>query len=273
MSENYPKYEELQHILAMAESIARETGEIVREHFARGTTATAKDDRGDIQTEADRAAESFIKIQITRQFPDHAMISEEGTALTGTSDYQWIVDPLDGTYRFWHRLPEFGVSLGVTYRGQPVVGVIWLTQGFSGQEEMYSATRGYGAYCNGSPVRVSTINRLDRALLGYDYGHDAIEREKLPLLRMITPHVQYVLMGACATYALCALASGRTEGYAHRTLAAWDFAAALVIIEEAGGKVTDLAGHPVDLHAGSTRTYEFLASNGALHDQLLKLVK
>src|SRR5208282_5587395 len=240
--------------------MAREAGRLLMEHFCRRVKIEYKGDV-DLVTVADRKSEALILERIRKQFPTHDVMGEEGTRIETGSDYKWYVDPLDGTTNFAHGYPVFCVSLGVEFRGQRIAGVIYDPT----RDEMFAAELGGGARLNGAAIHVSATANLGECLVGT--GFPSHKRHKSPNIyfyHQITLRTHGVRRAGSAALDLCNVASGRFDGFWEFNLNPWDTAAGVLIVEEAGGKVTRFDGSPFRLDSSET-----LASNGLVHDALV----
>lgn len=253
-------------MIDLAIRAAREAGAILQEFATRGFQIENKG-RINLVTEADLASERHIKELISAQYPFHRILAEESGASAHDSlgEYTWIIDPLDGTTNFSHGFPCYAVSIGVEYKGQSVVGVIYDPS----RDELFAAERGAGATCNGELIRVSDIESLERALVVSGFPYDVRERmeEYLPAWREFLNHAQGVRRLGAAAIDMACVASGRMDGFWEHGLNAWDMAAGWVIIEEAGGRVTKLDGSAFDNHSSS-----LLCTNGLIHDEMLAVL-
>jgi myo-inositol-1(or 4)-monophosphatase len=255
-------------MLDLAIRAAREAGAILQEYAARGFQITNKG-RINLVTEADLASERHIKELISSQFPTHRILAEESgvSAQVETSDdYCWIIDPLDGTTNFSHGFPCYAVSIGIEHQGVMVAGVIYDPT----RNEMFAAEHGAGATLNGERIRVSDIDHLERALLVTGFPYDVRERMDvyMPAWRKFLEKAQGVRRLGAAAIDMCAIASGRMDGFWELGLNAWDTAAGWVIIEEAGGLVTKMDGSPFDNYSAS-----LLCTNGKIHKEMLTVLE
>lgn len=261
---------------AVAEELARGAGRVLLEHFGRPLEIGYKGEQ-DLVTPADRASEAYVVEEIHRRFPDHALLAEEGTEEARPGRYRWLVDPLDGTTNFAHGYPFFAVSVALEEaepgreahagrRGPIVAGSIFDPL----REECWTAARGRGAFLDGRPARVSGIDRLERALLATGFPYDLKQRpqESLRYFEAFLPRSQAVRRDGSAALNLCYLACGRFDAFWEIKLHAWDTAAGSLIVEEAGGRVTDFAGKPFDPFGA-----ECAASNGLLHAEVLSVLQ
>ena len=250
-------------ILETAIQAAREAGRVLVERLTDEREVRVKGLR-DIVTDADMAAEQAVIQTIHARFPDHALLSEEGNNSSGDAPYTWIVDPLDGTTNYSRRLPIFSVSVGLLHEGQPAAGVVYDPL----RDHLFAAERGRGATLNGKPLRVSAFDRVDHAMIGLDWAHTHQERgETVACLTRIAPACGTVRGLGSAALALCYVAAGWLDAYFNVGLKPWDVAAGALLIEEAGGRVTDLRGGAWQLWEGRV-----LGSNGHIHQALLELM-
>jgi myo-inositol-1(or 4)-monophosphatase len=243
-------------------SAARKAGEVLRAGFGAEHAITYKGEV-DLLTEVDEEAERVIREELLGTFPTYGMLAEEGGRLAGEEDTRWIVDPLDGTTNYAHGLPIFCVSIALERAGEVVLGVVHNPMG----EETFVAERGRGATLNGDPIRVSGTDELIKALIVTGFPYDRAEMpEALELFGRLAASTRGMRRLGSAALDLCYVASGRLDGYYERGIWPWDLAAGSVILEEAGGKLTNYRGGELDL-AGR----EIVASNGRLHPAITKL--
>ncbi len=254
-----------------AAEIAREAGARLREFYAQGVETEYKGDV-DIVTVADRTVEKLIRARLGEAFPDHGVYGEEGTRERMDGEFRWYVDPLDGTTNFAHGFPQFCVSMGLEHRaaglkagedGTLVAGVIYDPL----RDELFTAERGQGARLNGKTVRVSRTRELAEALLAT--GFPSRKRHASPNIHFyqeFTLRSHGVRRAGSAALDLAYVACGRMDAFWEFNLNPWDTAAGILLIEEAGGKVTDFAGGRFQL-----KSEEILATNGLIHEELLGL--
>lgn len=251
--------------LELARQVASEAGEILLERFGKIGAVTHKG-AVDLVTEADLAAEAHILARLGEAFPQDAILAEEGGE-GGLADAElcWMVDPLDGTNNYVHRLDQFAVSLGLARRGRPVAGVIHAPA----KRTTYHGGEGLGAWCNGQPMRVSETRQLGETLLatGFPYDRRTRAHELLVQLKRGVERSRGVRRMGSAALDLAAVACGSFGGYWEVRLKPWDMAAGVALVREAGGRVTTCGGAPFDVF-GPT----ILASNGHLHQELVSMV-
>jgi len=248
-------------MLEFATTLAKQTGDYIRSRSAHAVTIEHKG-RIDLVTEVDKAAQERIVSAIEQRFPDHGILAEEDYRKDGGSGYAWIIDPLDGTTNFVHRLPVYAVSLALYREAKPLVGVCY--NPVSG--ELFAAEAGQGATRNGAPIRVSTTTEIVNALVatGFPYRSQNLDKIAERFFRVITQAQGVRRLGAAALD-LCYVACGIFDVFWEEGLAPWDMAAGSLILTEAGGRITNLDGTPFDLKRGTV-----VASNSLLHDEILR---
>jgi myo-inositol-1(or 4)-monophosphatase len=259
---------DLQAALNLAVQAAHEAGRIQQQHVGKTHTISTKSSFSDLVTEVDGLCEAAIRGLIAQTFPDHAVLGEEeGEQGQQGAQYRWVVDPLDGTVNYAHGFPFYCVSVALEQRGiggtQRLLGVVYDAT----RDELFTATRGGGAFLNGQPIQVSGTPTLKTpALLSTGFPYDPGDRRNLGLLgRLLALGVPVRRPGAAALD-LCYVACGRLDGYWEMGLKPWDSAAGALIILEAGGQVSGRHGEPHD--DGPV----IVASNGQLHDELLAVL-
>ena len=254
--------EGLSNELEAAETAAKEAGEVLLGAFGWQHSVRYKGEV-DIVTEVDEQAERMIKEILLGAFPDYGMLAEESAKVLGQKDARWIVDPLDGTTNYAHRLPIFCVSIALQRSGEVILGVVHDPI----REETFVAQRGGGATLNDEPIRVSDTDEPIRALIATGFPHDRTEMPKaLDLFGRFAAITRGMRRLGSTALDLCYVSSGRLDGYYERGIWAWDIAAGSLILEEAGGKVTNYRGGELDLGAR-----EIVASNGVLHQAMTEL--
>ena len=246
----------------VALSAARRAGEVLRAGFGTEHVITYKGEV-DLVTEIDEEAERVIREELLGTFPSYGMLAEEGGELAGEKNARWIVDPLDGTTNYAHGLPIFCVSIGLERAGEVVLGAVHDPM----REEIYVAERGGGATLNGEPIKVSDTEELIQALIATGFPYDRAEMpEALELFGRFAATTRGMRRLGSAALDLCYVASGRLDGYYERGIWPWDLAAGSLILEEAGGKLTNYRGDVLDLDGR-----EIVASNGRLHSAMTRL--
>jgi myo-inositol-1(or 4)-monophosphatase len=253
-------------LLNFAIQTARDAGAILSDRLGRALQVSNKGDI-DLVTEADLASEKLIIERIKSHYPRHAILAEESGSTAGVevvpgkSEWQWIIDPLDGTTNYAHGYPCFCVSIALERDGAIEVGVIYDPT----RDEMFSAERGQGATLNGRRVRVSTVDELNSAMLCTGFPYDVRERPNFAReFANFTMAAQAVRRDGSAAIDLAYVACGRFDGFWEDGLRAWDVASGVLLIAEAGGRVSDFTGGALDVF-----TPKVLASNGLVHDAMM----
>lgn len=243
--------------LEIAKAAAVKAGTILRERITGGREVAYK---GEINlvTEMDRLSEKMVVDAILNVYPDHGILAEEETNIENGSGFLWIIDPLDGTTNYAHGYPSFSVSIGLERSGDVVVGVVYDPM----MDELFSAIRGQGAFLNGKPIAVSKNDILIRSLLatGFPYDRAVSKENNLNYFNALIMASQEIRRSGSASLDLCAVAAGRLDGYWELKLHPRDVAAGSLIVQEAGGTVSDLSGTRF-----SIRDKELVASNGRIH--------
>ncbi|MBI4298026.1 MAG: inositol monophosphatase [Chloroflexi bacterium] len=250
--------------LEVAQEVARQAGRVILRRFP-GRKQISHKGRANLVTDTDMQAEKTILSLLRRHFPSHAILSEETGQAAEGSEYQWVVDPLDGTRNFAWGIPFFATCLALARGNEVVLGVVYDPV----RRELFWAERGKGAAVNGKPMALSSRASLDQAVLGTDSGYDDDKAKRaFQLVTDLWPGVQAVRLMGSAALGLTYVACGRLDLYFHHTLQPWDLAASLLMIEEAGGKVTQKDGSPA-----SYRSPGIIAANPALHAAFLERVR
>src|SRR5579862_4830653 len=259
-----PANTSIESFLPAMSAIAREAGALLLPYFHQGLKIEYKGD-ADLVTAADRASEALIRERITKLFPSHDVLGEEQGLNDQGSDYRWYVDPLDGTTNFAHGYPVFCVSMALEHRqdteAKRIAGVVYDPT----RDELFSAEIGKGAHLNGKPIHVSKAATLKECLLATGFpSHKRHKNPNIHFYHQITLRTHGVRRAGSAALDLCNVASGRFDGFWEFNLNPWDTAAGVLIVQEAGGKVTDFSGGEFDIASRET-----LASNGLIHDALM----
>jgi myo-inositol-1(or 4)-monophosphatase len=251
--------------LTTAIEAAKAGGSIVERYHREGIVMRSKD-AANLVSDADVEAEHAIVAVLRRAYPTHEILGEESHTGDASAEHVWVVDPLDGTNNFAHRIPHFAVSIAYYRAGEAQCGVIFNPA----RDDWHLAVRGQGATHNGKPVRVSEADRLDEVLVGVGFYYDrgAMMEATLDAIRDLKRRMIHgIRRFGTASLDLSMLGLGMYGGYFEYELSPWDFAAGRLFVEEAGGKVTTATGAPLPLGKSS-----ILASNGRLHDALLEIV-
>jgi len=224
-----------------------------------------KEGINNLVTEVDHASEKAIMDVIKKHYPDHYILSEEAGEIVQDSQYKWIIDPIDGTVNFAHRIPICCVSIGLEYEGKMILGAIYNPY----IEEFFVAERGQGATLNDRPISVSKKERVENACLVTGFPYTYLDHPNGPLevfSRFIRRGIPVRRLGSAAID-LAWVAAGRFDGFYEHKLQAWDSAAGFLMVEEAGGTVTDLTGGPYSPYQPG-----IIASNGLIHEELVREV-
>lgn len=257
------KKPDLQTYLDFTIQIAQKAGELLMSYQTKKLKISYKEhDKKNLVTEADKASENLIVKAIKKNFPNHCVLSEEGGDCgLKPSPYRWIIDPIDGTTNFAHSFPFFAISIGLEIEGELSVGVIYAPM----LKELFSAAKGEGAFLNGKKINVSTTPSIDKALLTTGFNSDRIT-SNIPIFQKILPEVRGIRRAGSAAMDLAYIAAGRLDGYWELALYPWDIAAGILLIQEAGGKVTSIDGGKMVFHEG--KTINMLATNKKIHREL-----
>lgn len=246
--------------LETAIDLARAAGDVLNHYSARDKAVEFKG-HANLVTIADKKSEELIIGGILSRYPSHSILAEESGATQPGAAVQWVIDPLDGTTNYAHGYPVYCVSIGVEEHGEVVCGVVYDPV----RDELFSAARGAGAWCNGERIHVSDVQPLSHALLitGFPYNFRERVDTVMHQFRQFMVESQAVRRGGAAALDLCYLAAGRVDGFWELYLQPWDTAAGRIILEEAGGRVTNFKGGPFSIYMN-----EILASNGQIHDEM-----
>jgi myo-inositol-1(or 4)-monophosphatase len=252
--------------LKTAERAARAAGRIHKKYYGRVLNIQYKGKNSlNLVTQVDRLAEKKVLSILKKKFPGHDLLGEESGRLSDHSRYTWVVDPLDGTTNFAHSYPFFCVSIALLFNGKPIVGVIYDAL----RGECFTAEKGRGAFLNGRRMKVSRIGALEKSLVCTGFAYAVRETHyNLDNFKNFVMTTQGVRRDGSAAMNLAYVAAGRFEGFWERGIEAWDMAAGVLLVREAGGRVTDITGGPYDLQAKNA-----LASNGKLHEKMLRILK
>lgn len=255
----------MREFLDVAVKAAREAGS-----FLLGTRNSSlvieKKGMVDLVTDADRKSEKLIRDIIKVEFPNHRFIAEEGTSARGDSEYKWLVDPLDGTTNYAHGFPIWCVSIGLLKGNDIIAGCVYNPS----LDECFTAEAGSGAFVNGQRIRVSQTANLDDCLLatGFPYDIRTSPDDNLKEFTAFYKKAQAVRRAGAAALDLAYVACGRLDGFWEFKLSPWDIAAGILLVKEAGGKVTSYSGDAYDVHKG-----QILASNELIHNDMVRILK
>tara|TARA_Y100000310_G_scaffold70474_1_gene66150 strand:- start:9375 stop:10127 length:753 start_codon:yes stop_codon:yes gene_type:complete len=248
---------------SLAIKAAKGAGKILMKNFGKVKSVRVKDQESYV-TNVDLESEKFIISTIREKYPDHDIVSEESGRLNKKSDYRWYIDPLDGTHNYIHKLPMFGVSIGLEYKGKIILGVIFLPY----FNELYVAEKGKGAFLNGKKIKVSNKKMLKKSFIITDLVLRYLPEKKIDMLNKLKGSVYDIRVLGSAVYGYTSVAKGNADAYITIYTYPWDVAAGALIVEEASGKVTDFKGNGWDANTG-----KFISSNKKIHDQLVKVLR
>jgi myo-inositol-1(or 4)-monophosphatase len=246
--------------------IAREAGGIIKEAFRTNFSVEFKTNETNLVTEVDTKSEQMIIDFISKKYPDHGILAEESGGDYKNNEYVWIVDPLDGTTNFAHGLPIFSVSIGIKMNGKIICGVVYDIM----QDLLYQAESGSGAFCNNRKLKVSANENLHHSVLvtGFPYDISDNPYNAIELFSVFLKKSRAVRRLGSAAIDMCYVADGVFDGFWEVKLNPWDVCAGSLIVEEAGGLVTDFLGKPRDLFCK-----EILATNGKVHSNMTAIIK
>jgi myo-inositol-1(or 4)-monophosphatase len=252
-----------QHLRAAREA-ALEAGRMLRSGMDEGREISFKG-AVDLVTNFDRRAQDLIYERLSATFPDHGFLAEEGLNRREKSEFRWVFDPLDGTTNFAHRFPIFTVSIALQHQGGIVLGVVYDPM----RDEIFQAIKGEGARLNGQRIRVSAVADLDGSLLATGFPYDLRESpvNNIAHFNHFLTRAQAVRRCGSAALDLCYVACGRFDGFWELKLKPWDQAAGALIVEQAGGRVSDFGGRAFDISG-----QECLASNGLVHEGMIRVL-
>ncbi len=241
-----------------------ESGALVKKHFNGAFAVSHKDGVNNLVTEVDQASERLITSIIKSNYPGHGIVGEEYGSLDTDARYKWIIDPIDGTVNYAHGVPVFGISIGLMEDDKMIMGAVYNPV----MNELFFAEKGGGAFLNGAPITVSGNANLERAFLvtGFPY-HFPEGADPLGVFERIVKRGIPVRRLGSAALDLCWVACGRFDGFWEYNLQPWDIAAGYLIVEEAGGVVTDFNSMPYSIWDKQT-----LATNGLIHEELRKAI-
>lgn len=250
------------HFLETAEQIAREAGALLLHYLRQRVGFELKGDF-DLVTEADRNSEKLVVERLRAHFPDHSVLAEEGQGYETGSPYRWYVDPLDGTTNFAHGYPVFNVTLALAQGDEMIAGVVFDPN----RDELFRAGRGAGAYLNNHQIQVSTARRLKDSLVCTGFpSHNRQTDINIHFYQQMAMATHGARRSGSAAIDLAWVACGRLDAFWEFGLKPWDLAAGRLLVEEAGGRASDMKGEP-----HSIRSPHLLADNGIIHDEVLQL--
>jgi myo-inositol-1(or 4)-monophosphatase len=248
----------------LIESLARHAGDTLMKHFRQDWVllkerGTAKE----VATKYDKEVDSLIVTEIKRHYPGHSLLTEESGSIQGDPDWLWIVDSLDGTGNFANFNPLFSVCIALMHQDGLLLGAVYSPA----IDEFYFAERGKGAYLNGMKIEVSDISNLGQGYILYCEGGDKNKVRTGKLLREVYPHVTDIRKLGSAGLETAWVAAGKRDAYYTTKIEPWDVAAGVLLVQEAGGRVSDFQGNP-----WQPQTADLLFSNEKLHEKILSLL-
>jgi len=244
----------------------KEAGKIIQQYFQGSFNIENKEGINNLVTEVDKHSEKAIIDIIRKNYPGHSIISEEVGEMLQESDYQWIIDPIDGTVNFAHGIPICCVSIGLKHKNELLLGAVYNPM----MNELFFAEKGKGAYLNDKPIRVSSKTNFAKACLvtGFPYKWPNSSEHPIRVFeRFILEGLPVRRLGSAAID-LCWVACGRFDGFWEYNLSSWDVAAGYLIVQEAGGRITNFDGAPYSVFDKET-----LATNGHIHEDMLRLIR
>ena len=246
-------------------SIAKEAGSVIREGFGKSFKIEYKTGENNLVTEIDKASEKVITDFIRKKYPSHSILAEEGSGEQKDSEYLWVIDPLDGTTNFAHGLPIFSVSIGLQKNGKTIAGVVYDVM----RDIIYSAELGAGTFADSEKITVSKNDNLAHSLLvtGFPYNKKENPDKLFERFIALTKTARGVRRLGSAAIDFCYLADGVFDGFWEVHLHPWDICAGKLIVEEAGGLVTDFHGNKTNIY-----TKRILSTNGKIHEQVIKVM-
>ncbi len=238
------------------------SGKVLQQFFQQELVITNKEGINNLVTEADHASEKVIIDIIKKDYPDHFILSEEAGEIVMDSAYKWIIDPIDGTVNFANGIPICCISIALEYNGEIILGAVYNPF----LQELFFAEKGKGATLNGKKINVSNKTKVEKSILVTGFPYTYLDMPNSPLQifeRFIRKGIPVRRLGSAAID-LCWVAAGRFDGFYEHKLQAWDSAAGFLMVEEAGGKVTDFTGKIYSPY----QPY-LLATNGKIHEEML----
>ncbi|MCL4478439.1 MAG: inositol monophosphatase [Deltaproteobacteria bacterium] len=251
-------------LLSIAEKAAKVAGDIIRKRIS-GYKEVSYKGVVDLVTDVDKLSERKIIRVINKYFPEHSILTEEMGSISRKSDYKWIIDPIDGTTNFFHAYPFVSVSIAVEHKGKIITGVVHDPLKY----ETFTAINGKGAFLNGKRIHVSRIHAIEQSLLSTGFPYDIRHTNENNIDNWIRflKRAQAIRRDGSAALDLCYVAAGRFDGFWEMKLKPWDVSAGSLIVNEAGGKVTDFLGEHYSIYNNS-----IVASNGIIHGDLLDVL-
>ena len=238
------KQEKKKKFLKSAKKWAKKVGKLQKDNIKSNFTINSKDTEIDLVTEIDKKSEDIITNHIKNEYPDHSILAEEKGKKEKNSEFKWIIDPIDGTINYAHKFPIYSISIALKHYDQTIVGVVHVPT----FEETYTAIRGEGAYLNGEPIQVSECKSLSTAIIatGFPYDRKISDRDNVDNFKNLIKKIGGIRRIGTGAYELSQVAKGVFDGYWEIKMNPWDVAAGILLVKEAGGKVTNLEGEEIN---------------------------
>lgn len=245
--------------------ISKEAGELIRNAFGKSHSIEFKTNELNLITETDKASEKLITDFIRKKYPSHGILAEEGSEVNKSAEYLWVIDPLDGTTNFAHGLPIFAVSIGIQKNGETIAGVVYDVM----RDVIYSAEKGKGSFENGRKIFVSKNENLGYSVLVTGFPYNIKENPDKASERFIAflKQARAIRRLGSAAIDFCYVANGVFDGFWEVSLHPWDICAGKLIVEEAGGVVTDFDGDKIDIYSK-----RILATNSLVHKKMINVL-
>jgi myo-inositol-1(or 4)-monophosphatase len=246
--------------------ISKEAGDLIRNAFGKSHSIEFKTNELNLVTETDKASEKLITEFIKKKYPSHGILAEEGSEANKSAEYLWVIDPLDGTTNFAHGLPIFAVSIGVQKNDQTIAGVVYDVM----RDVIFSAEKNNGSFENGKRINVSKNSTLGHSVLVTGFPYDIRENPDKAFERFIAflKHARGIRRLGSAAIDFCYVANGVFDGFWEVSLHPWDLCAGKLIVEEAGGLVTNFDGKRIDIYSK-----QILATNKFVHQKMIDVMK
>lgn len=246
--------------------ISKEAGELIRNAFGKAHSIEFKTNELNLVTETDKASEKLITDFIRKKYPSHGILAEEGSEANRSAEYLWVIDPLDGTTNFAHGLPIFSVSIGLQKNGETIAGVVYDVM----RDIVYSTKKNNGSFENGRRLQVSKNENLGHSMLVTGFPYDVKDNPDKAYERFIEflKHARAIRRLGSAAIDFCYVANGVFDGFWEVSLHPWDLCAGKLIVEEAGGLVTDFDGNKIDIYSK-----RILGTNGSIHQKMIDVMK
>lgn len=259
-----PSSQSRQSALEVATQTVIEAGDLLLQHFQKPKQIERKEGRANIVTDVDLLSEKRMITLLQREYPDFNILSEESATTATDSPYTWIIDPLDGTNNYVFGVPFFSVCLALASGEDVLLGLIYDPI----RKELFRAEKGGGALLNDRPIWVSSRTSVKASFIGCDLGYDAEQgRRPLEMILALWPGIHGLRIIGSSALGLAYVASGRLDLYIHPSLYPWDLAGGILLIREAGGKVTDWQGKPATI-----RSKQLIGANEAVYQEFVRLM-